>query len=80
MQNTAAFASALDDTVAAAADRFAVVDIDFARTAAAAEIVGIDAAAGSSVVAHSTAALDTADIAAGFVGACLHPCKCGLPL
>lgn len=81
MLNTAAFFVAPDD-ILAAGDTFAVADSDFAHIAVAdiaADIVAdIVVVVGSSAVAHSTVALETAGTVAGFAGARLHPCNCGL--
>lgn len=80
MLNSAAFVVAHDDILAAADTFAAAADIAVVHTAAADTVVGIAVgAAGSSVVAHSTAALDIAGtvVAVGFVGVYLHPYKHG---
>lgn len=83
MLNTAAFFVAPDD-ILAAGDTFAVADSDFAHIAVAdiaADIVAdivVVVVVGSSAVAHSTVVLETAGTVAGFAGARLHPCNCGL--
>lgn len=82
MLNTAAFSVAPDD-ILAAGDTFAVADTDFAHIAVAdiaADIVAdiVVVVVGSSAVAHSTVVLETAGTVAGFAGARLHPCNCGL--
>lgn len=76
MQCNAAFAVAVDDSLAAV-DTL-VVDNSVAHTDFADTAADIAAAVGSSVVAHSTVVLDIAGTAVvGFVGVYLHPCKHG---
>lgn len=75
MQNTTELAVALDD-ILVVVDTFAVVDTAVVHIAAADTVVGIAAAVGTAVVAHSTAVLDIAGtvVGVGFVGVYSHPC------
>lgn len=59
-------------------DTFAVVGNYVVQIAVAAVVVAA-AGGGSAAVAHSTAAPDIfgTDVAVGFAGVCLHPCKLG---